>query len=143
MYICIVIGFNARMTSSNTPSTGQTVPFTIEETDVGNGYDPSTSTYTVPVTGVYDFTWSLNIEGDGIYSTELVINNTVVDKQYFRTVTNDGSIHVLDKYATTTKVLHVQKGDRVFIRVYDTSGDSAFFWSNANSYSTFSGWMRH
>ena len=141
MYTCIVIGFNARMSGTNQPTTGQTVPFTIEETDVGNGYDPGTSTYTVPVTGVYDFTWSLNMQVDGIYGTELVINNSVVDEQYLRSTTHVGS-YVNVQYATTTKVLHVQKGDRVFIRVNYKSG-LVNLWDNSNAYSTFSGWMRH
>ena len=129
------------MTSRTTPTTGQTVQFATETLDIGGGYNPSTSVYTVPQTGTYTFTWTLLIWNKNYYQTELVVNTAVKDRMMTATDTADGSY---TPYATSTATTTVQlkTGDRVFIRVHYRSGLPSIY-SDNDVYSTFSGWLLH
>ena len=126
------------MTSRTTPTNGQTVQFGTETLDVGNAYNPSTSVYTAPLAGTYTFTWKIHIEGSGFYTTELVVNNSV--KDYLITRSDDtGGDYIYDTITTSTTVVSLHKGDRVYIRVQNR-GESATMYSNTAGYCTFSGW---
>ena len=121
------------MSGDKKPSNGQTIPFGIEELDIGGGYDPSTSTYTVPLTGIYELNWRLQTIYSGTYRTKLVVNNNSVDVQYISHVSTY-------QVSTFTRIAPLNKGDTVLIRVIARSS-SIYFWSSSNGYSTFSGWM--
>ena len=129
------------MTSSTTPTNGQTVQFATELLDIGGDYDPSTSVYTVPQTGTFRFSWTITIYKEGYYTTELVVNTAGIDSMMTNTRNSDSSYSV-DETSTATTTVQLTTGDRVFIRVQIRSG-SATIKSEYNGYSTFSGWLLH
>ena len=132
--------FNAHMTSTTTPTPGQTVQFGTETLDVGNGYNPTTSVYTAPLDGTYTFTWRIKIYNSGYYITELRVNNNV--KDYLITRSDDTGGHTYNTVTTATTVVSLHKDDRVYIHVQRRS-QSATMISDTTGYCTFSGWMLH
>ena len=130
------------MNGQTTPTNGQTVQFATETLDIGGGYNPSTSVYTVPQTGVYTITWTIRIYTANYYETELVVNTAVKDRMLTSTYHSSGSVYT--RYATSSATTTVQltTGDRVFIRVHLRSGSPSIE-SDGYGYSTFSGWLLH
>ena len=121
------------MPLKTTPTRGQTVQFGLETLDIGSGYNPSTSIYTVPLTGVYTFTWTIRKVEAGYYATDLVVNNDVKESLL---TGYDGGV------STATTVVAVNAGDRVFIRVHNLGGQPAIAMvGQTNGTSTFSGWV--
>ena len=136
-----VSAFNAHMTSSTTPTNGQTVQFGTETLDIGNSYNSTTSVYTTPLDGTYTFTWTIYIVSSGYYITELVVNNSA--KDYLITRSDDsGGDYAYDTVTTATTVVSLHTGDRVYIRV-KYRYQSPTMRSNTGGYCTFSGWMIH
>lgn len=94
-------------------------------TNVGNAYHPHVGTFIAPRSGLYVFTWTIRMTGHSYQTTELVVNNNVVNL--------DGSV-------SSTAVTHVNQGDDVVIRthaVYHTGNVI----SNTLGRSSFAGWI--
>jgi hypothetical protein len=70
-----VIAFQARLADDAVITGGATVDLTgfAEKFDDGNGFDPATGKYTVPVAGVYQFTFQIRINETGTNEKKLVI----------------------------------------------------------------------
>ena len=119
------------MSSQTTPVNGQTVQFDVETLDIGSGYNHSTSIYTVPLTGVYTFTWTIRVLGSTYYATELVVDNVV--KESLLT-------YAAASVTTATTVVSVNAGDRVFIRVQSRNGSPSMY-GTPGGQCTFSGWI--
>lgn len=103
-------------------------------TNVGNAYHPHSGTFIAPRSGLYVFTWTIRLRLNFYHTTELVVNNNVVNWIYFYPNSNvDGSV-------SGTSVVHVDQGDDVLIRTSFThhSGD---IMSDANGVSSFAGWI--
>ena len=130
------------MTSGTNPTNGQTVQFATETLDIGDGYNLSTSVYTVPQTGTFTFTWTIRIRYKNYYETELVVNTAVKDAMMTSTYSTDGVYKGALATSTATTTLQLTTGDRVFIRVHSRSG-SPTIKSDVEGYSTFSGWLLH
>lgn len=103
-------------------------------TNVGNAYHPHSGTFIAPRSGLYVFTWTIRLTLNFYHTTELVVNNNVVNWIYFYPNSNvDGSV-------SGTSVVHVDQGNDVLIRTSSThhSGD---IMSDANGVSSFAGWI--
>ena len=121
------------MPSLTIPTRGQTVQFGFETLDIGSGYNPSTSIYTVPLTGVYTFTWTIRLRGSPHYGTELVVNSDVNEVLM---------VYNNEDVSTATTVVSVNVGDAVFIRVQYRGGTPVLLGAGDGK-STFSGWVIH
>lgn len=107
-----VVAFSARCTA-NTVNIGDNGPviFDAVVTNVGNGYDPRTGVFTVPVPGVYLF--FLNLMKDAAHSAIEVFlfkGDTVLCSTRMSDQT-DG-----DGTGTCVSAAHLQTGDRVFAK---------------------------
>ena len=105
----------------------ETIVYSTETLDVGNGFNASTGIYTAPMTGNYAFSWTIRMDSSpvGIYLiTEIVVNTTILDIAITHT-DKDGTDHTTST-ATTSTSLH--KGDRVFVRVQRTSGGVVYIY---------------
>ena len=147
IYVHVIIlyyaltAFQARVYRVTIPTQGQTVQFANETLDIGGGYNPSTSVYTVPQTGIYTFTWTIRIGRYNYYVTELVVNTAVKDRMMTSTWGSNNT-HTYDATSSATTTAQLTTGDRVFIRVQLRSGLPNIY-SDADGYSTFSGWLLH
>uniref|UniRef100_A0A8W8JD15 C1q domain-containing protein n=1 Tax=Magallana gigas TaxID=29159 RepID=A0A8W8JD15_MAGGI len=122
--------------SSDTPAA---VPhhifkFDIVLTNVGNAYHPHLGAFIAPRSGLYVFTWTIRVSGHSYQTTELVVNNNVVNLLHFNPYNNiDGSV-------SSTAVAHVNLGDDVLIRT-NTDYHSGNVVSNLSGRSSFAGWI--
>ena len=106
-----------------------TIIFDTIKTDTHGNYNNYTGAFSIPVGGVYVFTWS--IRGDGAQSFELVKNADVLDALYFT-----GNNIQLGK----SFVGKFNENDVVFIRTHDTYAGSGDILSNTHGYTSFSGY---
>lgn len=103
-------------------------------TNVGNAYHPHMGTFIAPRSGLYVFTWTIRLYGNAYFTTQLVVNNVVVNWIFFGTHNNiDGSV-------TGTAVVHVNQGDDALIRT-GQSHHSGSIISNNDGKSSFAGWI--
>lgn len=123
--------------SSNIPASEATanrvLVFDIVKTNLGNGYHPSTGVFMVPESGIYVFSWSFRNGLDDYHSTELMVN------------TGQEGIILIDSadgsYITGTgiAVIHVNKGDDVYVRI-GSVGNRGPIYSDARGRCSFTGW---
>ena len=128
------VAFFARF-SSNTPAgiDHHILVFDKVITNVGNAYHSHTGTFIAPRSGLYVFTWTIRLYGTFHHSTELLVNNNVVNVIYLHPAqTIDGSV-------TGTAVVHVDQGDDAFIRTGTVNGGDIV--TDVNGYSSFAGWI--
>ena len=123
--------------SSDIPATEVTanlvIVFDNVKTNAGNGYHPSTGVFMVPESGMYVFSWTFCTGNDQLVSTQLVVNNN-----------EEGIIHLhpaAGSWITGTGVvvLHVNKGDDVYVRIASSSHTGPIV-SNIHVKSSFTGW---
>ena len=122
--------------STNIPASEVTsnhvLVYDIVTTNVGNGYHAPTGVFIVPESGIYVFSWSFRNADHSQHSTQLMVNNNDVGLTHARI--SEGSI-------TTSglAVLHVNKGDDVYVRISALShyGD---IHSDNYGRSSFTGW---
>ena len=109
------------------------------ETNIGNGYDKFSGTFSAPSDGVYAFTWTVFTFGSssnaGEIETELIINGQIHGTIHADTeVTND------DDSATGFVIKMLVKDDIVFIRSTDRFVPQGVL-TNGHMRWTFSGWL--
>ena len=123
--------------SANIPTTEVTanlvIIFDIVKTNAGNGYHSSTGVFIVPESGMYVFSWTFFIGNGGHDSTQLMVNNN-----------EEGRIHLHPAdgnwiNATGLAVLHVNKGDDVYVKISSLSHSGTII-SNSYGKSSFAGW---
>lgn len=103
-------------------------------TNVGNAYHPHSGTFIAPRSGLYVFTWTIRLYMDYYHTTELLVNNNVVNWIYFSPASNiDGSV-------SSTAVVQVNQGDDVLIRT-GSSHHSGEIVGDVNGVSSFAGWI--
>lgn len=117
--------------SSNIPASSayHILAFDKVITNVGNAYHPHSGSFLAPRSGLYVFTWTIRLWGPRYHTTELLVNNNVVNSIYLNPAdTIDGGV-------TGTVVVHVNQGDDVLVRtgiksngdiISDTWGRSSF-----------------
>ncbi|VDI43996.1 Hypothetical predicted protein [Mytilus galloprovincialis] len=125
--------FSTSLTSPNQDlPLHRTIVYSTVITDTSVSYNSSDGIFTVPVSGVYVFTWSASC-GEGRWQdTELVVDSIAYG--YLKVNTVD------DKYSESsmqTVVLEVNKDQRVWIWSKE-AGNRTFAGGN---YNTFSGWL--
>lgn len=101
-------------------------------TNVGNAYHPHSGTFIAPRSGLYVFTWTIRAYGSRYHSTQLLVDNNVINTIYI----NPNS--VIDGSVTGTVVVHVDQGDDVFIRTFPPNSGEII--SGSNGRSSFCGW---
>ena len=127
------VAFYAYFSSSTPASTDHHIlTFDTVVTNVGNAYHPHMGTFIAPRSGLYVFTWTIRLFGNNYHSTELLVDNNVVNVVYFNPLDHiDGSV-------TGTAVVHVNQGDDVMVRTGSTHvGDIK---SYPDGRSSFAGW---
>lgn len=90
-------------------------------------------TFIAPKSGLYVFTWTIRLYGHTYHTTELVVNNNIVNALYF------DPNNQIDGVVSSTTVVNVNQGDDVLIR---TSSDyhNGEIKSGSNGRSSFAGW---
>lgn len=128
------VAFYAYLSSSIPASVAhRIIAFDTVITNVGNAYHPHMGTFIAPKYGLYVFTWTIRLYGQTYHTTELVVNNNIVNALYFNP---NGQI---DGVVSSTTVVNVNQGDDVLIR---TSSDyhNGEIKSGSNGRSSFAGW---
>ncbi|XP_022336033.2 heavy metal-binding protein HIP-like [Crassostrea virginica] len=101
--------------SSNIPlaeaTSNHVMVFDLVKTNAGNGYHPSTGVFIVPKSGIYVFSWSFRNSDRHYHSTELMVNNSV------ESIIHLHSAAGIWISGTGVAVLHVNKGDDVYVRI--------------------------
>lgn len=123
----------SRTTGHSTVYESQVLAYADVLLDIGNGYNTGTGIYTVPVSGVYVFTWSTTAGVNNVIDTLLMINSQV------RGALNSdaGSVSLWNE-STGLIIASVNQGDRVFVRVGKRAGGIVHVFDEA--WTTFSGW---
>lgn len=102
-------------------------------TDVGNAYHPHMGTFIAPKPGLYVFTWSIRCHENNHHTTELLVDNNIVNVIYI----SPGN--VMDGTVTGIAVIQVNLGDDVFIRTGLNS--NGIISSDEYGRSSFAGWI--
>ncbi|XP_062591680.1 uncharacterized protein LOC134253183 [Saccostrea cucullata] len=129
-----VVAFYAYLSKDvPSPSAHHILTFDYVITNAGNAYHPHSGTFIVPRSGFYVFTWTIRMYGTSQHPTELLVNNYSVGAIYL----NSGN--AIDGCVTGTVVVHVNQGDDVLLRTYDSwnGGDIV---SRPEGRSSFAGW---
>ncbi|XP_078313982.1 uncharacterized protein LOC111104290 [Crassostrea virginica] len=129
------VAFFAYFSTHNPPSTHHHIlAFDTVITNVGKAYHPHSGTFIAPRTGLYVFTWTIRLWGSSYHTSELLVDNNIVNTIYLNPVDQiDGSV-------TGTAVVLVNQGDDVLVRTGSTynNGDIK---SDTNGRSSFAGWI--
>lgn len=103
-------------------------------TNVGNAYHSHQGTFFAPRTGIYVFTWTIRLTDYSKQTTELLVNNNVINWIYFNS--NDS----VDGSVTGTAVVQVNQGDDVLIRT-GSRFHTGTIKSDHDGKSSFAGWI--
>lgn len=122
--------------SSDTPGSvaHHIITFDTVITNVGNAYHPHSGTFIAPRSGLYVFTWTIRLWGNSYFTSELLVNNNVVNWIYI------DPAHTIDGSVSGTAVVHVNQGDDVLIRT-DPDFHNGNIISDKNGKSSFAGWI--
>lgn len=94
----------------------------------------ASETFITPRSGLYVFNWTIRLLGNNsYYTTELLVDNNVVNWLYFNPTGIDGSV-------TGTVVVQVNQGDYVLIRTGPRLHTGTIV-RNLDGKSSFAGWM--
>lgn len=101
------VAFSVYSPNEQSLTKGTKVLFNEVWTNVGNGYNPSSGTFTTPKPGLYHFTAVVKIQTRKdvrirLYHNHLPISGSYIDGHGYKTGTFD-------------VILNLQKGDRVFV----------------------------
>ncbi|XP_048735287.2 uncharacterized protein LOC125650808 [Ostrea edulis] len=118
------------------PGPHHTLIFDVPVTNLGNGYNHFSGTFSVPSSGVYVFSWTIHCSDRGYIYSQLVANDDVLGA----ILTNSES--TIDWISTTGLVVkEVNHGDVVYVRTDPVHGPVGDIKSSSTHYRTsFSGW---
>ena len=134
--------FSAHKADNIRVNVNANIPFQTETLDIGNGYNPTTSIYTAPLTGTYSFSWTIRIQWNGDYTTGLVVNNQVKHSLQTSTQNSNTFNAVVHVTSTAHTIVALNKGDTVFIRLLRKNAiDTPSILSDTSGYTSFEGWM--
>lgn len=111
------------------PGSGHTIIYDVVMTNYGGGYNGHTGVYTVPIDGLYSFTWITRVQCSSAYTSELHVNNKIAGSVYIYCGSNSNAGNA---------VIEVRKGDSVFVR---TLAGSGIIRSNTQGRTSFSGFI--
>ncbi|XP_062569365.1 complement C1q-like protein 3 [Saccostrea cucullata] len=99
--------------------------------NVGNGYDPTTGIFTVPVSGNYVFFFAVEVQENKHLSIYLSVNNNIIAEAL--------AGKIKDSFNTGSNMvsLFVRKNDRVFIRSHPGNSLTLDIRFTGNSFSGF------
>ena len=120
------------------PGAHHMVVFDVVKTNIQGGYNGNTGVFTVPIEGVYVFTYNVRVACHSAISFEILKNSTPEGSVYIDT---ENSQVCDDDYATGIAVLSANQGDVVFIRTHSTYTPRGSIQSNQYGRSSFSGWL--
>lgn len=121
--------FSAALTSSQSLSAKEIIKFNKVLTNIRNGYNPSTGIFTVPISGVYQFSSVIMSQSGKKIIATLYLNDTRVSSVYIKSIAY--------QTGALSMVLDVKKGDQITMKSYS----SYSIHSDIMNYSTFSGHM--
>lgn len=125
--------FTAGITSGNDGWTGDTLVFPVVIYSEGTGYNPSTGIFTAPTSGTYVFYISVQSANQKYIWLDIVLNGS---SKVRATAEYNGGISVtFHQTGTNLVILHLQTGDRVWVKRYGGSG----YYSQYIPITTFSG----
>ena len=127
--------FTAAMGPGNTRSYSGTVKvdFPVVLSNIGDGYDPSTSQFTCLVSGVYMFSVAVRC-----YDSTGVVHIMVDDVRKVATYA-DGRSNVND-HSTNMVVVECTQGQKVWIQIHDSARK---LYDDVYKYGTFTGILLH
>ena len=123
--------------SSHVPTSGAAhhiLNFETVITNVGNAYFPHSGTFIAPRSGIYVFTWTIRENGNNYHTTELLVNNKVVNSIHM----NPASM--IDAGSTGTAVVNINQGDDVLVRT-GSAHNRGMIMSDEFGRSSFAGWI--
>ncbi|KAK3599001.1 hypothetical protein CHS0354_007457 [Potamilus streckersoni] len=129
------VAFHAYQRDSRSYSFHEILQYEIEEVNVGGGFNHFDSIFSVPVTGVYIFTWTIVPNLSSYVQAELIINGVVKGNAY----AESNEIHNVHP-TTGIVVAQANKGDHVFVRRGEHSA-SIVKSDDIYQRTTFSGWL--
>ncbi|KAL4222756.1 hypothetical protein ACF0H5_018797 [Mactra antiquata] len=123
--------FTARDLQNVNPAHSETLIFTNVMQNVGNGYNKSTGVFTVPVNGMYSFSFDA-CNQSGKYSFFAIVCDNVNQNVGFASNNDYGSVSI-------DSTLFLSKGQRVWIK----SNPYGYFYQVINCWNMFSGVLTH
>ena len=126
------IAFYATLTTHTTLGPKQTIEFDHIITNIGNGYNGVSGIFTVPITGIYQFSTTMfqYMSSQHEIHTQLMKNNIAVGQNFGNS--NRAS-------ATQTVIVAAQKSDIVYVRHHEIIGSTQVIFGQG--YSSFSGFL--
>ena len=107
--------------------------FDVIKANLGFGLHSNAGVFTVPKSGIYVFTWTIRVFDNGVHRVELVVNGQVVGALFPHSGAHDNDT------GSTTAVVSVNEGEDVYLRTR-IDNNVGVIYSDANGYSSFSGW---
>ena len=131
-----MVAFFAYFSSNHLVSNAANYILAFDEviTNVGNAYHPHSGTFIAPRSGLYVFTWTIRQSGNNYHTTELLVNNKIVNAIHL----NPGN--TIDGTGTGTVVVHVNQGDDVLVRT-GSNYNKGYIDSDEFGRSFFAGWI--
>ena len=112
------VGFFAYRSGSFTTSTNKIIPFQSVARNDGQGYNTSTSTFTAPVAGMYQFYWSLLVQSSSGFDLSLVQNGTEKIRQYYKNTSGWDSSN-----SGRSIYLRLKRGDILYLKADRPGGN--------------------
>ncbi|XP_062618472.1 uncharacterized protein LOC134280052 [Saccostrea cucullata] len=129
-----VIGFYAYLgTHDSSPAPNKVIVFDTIKATSGHDYNPYSGIFTIPESGMYVFTWTIECDGNGQIFTKIVKNSSV-----FGSIASDSNHEIEYRMSTGVALTLANKGDIVFVQVH--SAQNTKIHSSDYARSSFSGW---
>uniref|UniRef100_A0A8W8MME0 C1q domain-containing protein n=2 Tax=Magallana gigas TaxID=29159 RepID=A0A8W8MME0_MAGGI len=125
--------FTAGISSRNYGWTGSTLVFPLVIYSEGTGYNPSTGIFTAPTAGTYVFYVSVQSAHQNTIFLDIVLNGS--SKVRAMAWYGSGNNVSISQTGTNLVILHLQTGDRVWVKRYSGTG----YFSHDIPVTTFSG----
>lgn len=121
-------------THDMTPAANKVIVFeTVLVNTIGNAYNNYSGVFTIPESGIYVFTWTIECDGNGSIFTNILRNSNV-----FGSIASDSHNEAEYRMSTGVALNFANKGDVVFIRVHTVH--NSHIHSSDFARSSFSGW---
>lgn len=105
----------------------QIIPFELSYANVGNGYDTNFGLFQAPVSGYYQFVLTSQANPNSyMVNLEMVRNGNMLCRAHAATYGQEG-------YCVA--MVHLNKGDDVWVRHYDGQGTYLYYGQNVPSFS--------
>ncbi|KAL3870859.1 hypothetical protein ACJMK2_038894 [Sinanodonta woodiana] len=105
----------------------------------GNFYNKTTGVFTVPITGIYIFAWTVAARDDGNMQVPDIYTKLVVNGQHKASAVAESTQTRDDEMGTNIIILRVEKGDAVWISHHDRGLTKDIYSSDNLRIVTFSG----